>query len=132
MSPSQAQDWSRLTHLSQGSLIEVHSVGAPPGLDDRCRLEAVGIATLSCTWEADRSTRLIFPAAQVAAVFQVRPPGLRASTWVLFAGIGVGLAALATGNLAFIGIAAVIECAVILASGPAPPPRERLSLVYLR
>ncbi len=130
--PAQAQDWSRLTRLKQGALIEVHSVGAPPGFNDRCRLEAVSVSTLSCTWEGDRLTRLVFPAAQVAAVFQVRHPGEGTSPWVGLAGIGIMIAGLASANLGLMLIGGVIACIALSVSSSAPPPPERLKLVYLR
>ncbi len=132
--PAHGQDWQRVTRLKPGTLIAVHSAGDPPGLDDRCRVDAISASTLSCIWEGDRHTRLVFPTGQVAAVYRVRRNTRSVSLWFGVAATAILIAGLATGNPAAVLIG-LIGAIVALDASVTPsrvPAMERLDLVYLR
>jgi hypothetical protein len=138
--PAQSQAWSQLARLKHGTLIQVHSVGAPLGVDGRCRLDTVDPSTLSCIWEGDGTTRLIYPTDRVAAVYRVLPPLPSAAAWIAGVAGGIGLLGIVTLNAEVFTIGVVGEVAafgvwvvhgVLMIAHP-HPPQERLKVVYRR
>jgi hypothetical protein len=137
--PAQSQDWSKLARLKHGTLIQVHSVGAPLGVDDRCRLDAVDPSTLSCIREGDGTTRLVYPADRVATVYRVLPKGPTAAAWIAEVAGVIGLLGIVTLNAELFTIGVVGEVAafgvwvvhgVIMIAQPPHPPQECLKVVY--
>ena len=137
--PAQSQDWSKLGRLKHGTLIRVHSVGAPVGIDDRCRLDTVDPSTLSCIWEGDGTTRLTYPVDRVAVVYRVLPPGPSAAAWIAEVAGGIGLLGILTLNAELFTIGVVGEVAAFgawvvhgltMIAQPPQPPQERLKVVY--
>jgi hypothetical protein len=134
--PAQSQAWSQLARLKHGTLIQVHSVGAPVGVDDRCRLDTVDPSTLSCIWEGDGTTRLIYPVERVAVVYRVLPPGPSAAVWIAEVAGVIGLVGMATGNAGLFLIGVVGEVGAFSAwavhglTTIGQPPQERLKVAY--
>jgi hypothetical protein len=134
--PAQSQDWSKVARLKHGTLIQVHRVGAPLGVDDRCRLDTVDASTLSCIWEGDGSTRLIYPVDRVAVVSRVLPPGPSAAGWIAGVAGVIGLVGLATGNAGLFVIGLIVEVVAFSAwvarglTTISQPPQQRLKVVY--
>jgi hypothetical protein len=134
--PAQSQDWSKLARLKHGTLIQVHRVGAPLGIDDRCRLDTVDPSTLSCIWEGDGITRIVYPADRIATVYRVLSPAPSKADWIgLVAGV-VGLVGLASGNAGLFLIGVVGEVAAFGAwaahglTAIGQPSQKRLKVVY--
>ena len=147
-SPAAAQphDWSALTRLKPGATILVYT--RDPAVDDgRCILVSVDASTLSCVSYDGPVSRLVYPAAQIDEVYQIKPP--RHITVGLILGLAIAgtfIGGLASGNPLAIGVGVlglIIACALALPPPPfAPwgyppppppqPPTERFVLVYQR
>ena len=147
---AQPRDWSALTRLKPGATILVYTrvYARDPTVDDgRCILVSVDASTLSCVSYDGPVSRLVYPAAQIYQVYQIKSP--RHLTGGLILGLAIAgtfIGGLASGNPLAIGVGVlglIIACALALPPPPfAPwgyppppppqPPTERFVLVYQR
>lgn len=84
--------WDAVQHLKPGTQVMVEQLSTPDGYQSQapCKLLRVDDASLTCRPEGRRNPRIVYPAAQLLTVYQVKMR-VTAGSWVrivLFPGLG--------------------------------------------
>ncbi len=146
-------NWTHLQQVKPGATLLVYGLSsanpfAPVVAPDRCTLLHVDATALTCVPEGYAGTRLLFPAAEVDRVFEVRAKRFPFGAVLALAVAGILLGGLLAGSPTAIMIALAGTVFGFIATAPPPPswgpypaiygppppppPPERVVLVYDR